>query len=136
VLEQTEHALKPWVRFAIVPIFAFVNAGVSLAGVTLSNKAARIPLGIIAGLFVGKQIGVFGTSVIANKPGFAALPEGAMVAKLYGIAVPTGIGFTMSLFIGTLAFDDEKILTQLRSVVLIGSLVSGMAGALLLSAGG
>lgn len=134
-LEQTEHALKPWVSFLIVPIFAFANAGVSLAGVTLSSITAPIPLGIIAGLFIGKQLGVFGASVLAIKLGLAALPEGATAGKLYGIAMLTGIGFTMSLFIGTLAFDEESILIQLRLAVLIASLVSGLAGALWLSAG-
>jgi Na+:H+ antiporter, NhaA family len=130
LLEQTEHALKPWVSFVIVPIFAFANAGVSLAGVTLSNITAPIPLGIIAGLFIGKQFGVFGTSMAAIKLGLAAMPEGATAGKIYGVAILTGIGFTMSLFIGTLAFDDENILTQLRLAVLIASLASGLAGAL------
>jgi NhaA family Na+:H+ antiporter len=133
LLEQTEHALKPWVSFVIVPIFAFANAGVSLAGVTLSNITAPIPLGIIAGLFIGKQFGVFGTSMAAIKLGLAAMPEGATAGKIYGVAILTGIGFTMSLFIGTLAFDDENILTQLRLAVLIASLASGLAGAIWLS---
>lgn len=130
LLEQTEHALKPWVNFVIVPIFAFANAGVPLAGVTLSNITAPIPLGIIAGLFIGKQFGVFGTSMAAIKLGLAAMPEGATAGKVYGVAILTGIGFTMSLFIGTLAFDDENILTQLRLAVLIASLASGLAGAI------
>ena len=131
-----EHALKPWVSFAIVPIFAFANAGVSLAGVTFSNIAAPIPLGIIAGLFIGKQVGVFGASVLAIKLGWAAMPEGATSARLYGIAVLTGVGFTMSLFIGTLAFDDEGVLTQVRLGVLVASLLSGTAAAMVLGASG
>ena len=134
MLEQTEHALKPWVSFAIVPIFAFANAGVSLAGVTLSNITAPIPLGIVAGLFIGKQLGVFGASMAAIKLGLAAMPEGATAGKVYGVAILTGIGFTMSLFIGTLAFDDENILAQLRLAVLIASLASGLAGAIFLFA--
>ncbi|MGV7216040.1 Na+/H+ antiporter NhaA [Bradyrhizobium sp. UFLA05-112] len=134
LLEDTEHALKPWVSFAIVPIFAFANAGVPLAGLTFSNVAAPIPLGIIAGLFIGKQLGVFGLSLLAIKLGVAALPEGATTLKLYGIAVLTGIGFTMSLFIGTLAYDDESVLAQLRLGVLAASLLSGIIAALLLSA--
>jgi NhaA family Na+:H+ antiporter len=136
LLEDTEHALKPWVSFAIVPIFAFVNAGVSMAGLTFSNIMTPIPLGIIAGLFIGKQLGVFGTSFLAIKLGIAALPEGATAAKLYGIAVLTGIGFTMSLFIGTLAFDDEAVLTQIRLGVLAASLLSGIVAALLLTVTG
>jgi NhaA family Na+:H+ antiporter len=133
LLEQIEHALKPWVSFIIVPIFAFANAGVSLAGVTWSNITAPIPLGIIAGLFIGKQLGVYGAAMAAIKLGLAAMPEGATAGKIYGVAILTGIGFTMSLFIGTLAFDDEDILTQLRLAVLIASLASGLAGAVWLS---
>ena len=131
LLEDTEHALKPWVSFAIVPIFAFANAGVPLVGLTFSNLAAPIPLGIIAGLFIGKQIGVFGASLLAIRMGLAAMPEGATVIKLYGIAILTAIGFTMSLFIGTLAFDDEAVLTQVRLGVLAASLLSGIVASLL-----
>ena len=131
LLEDTEHALKPWVSFAIVPIFAFANAGVPLAGLTFSNLAAPVPLGIIAGLFIGKQIGVFGASLLAIRLGFAAMPEGATVVKLYGVAILTAIGFTMSLFIGTLAFDDEAVLTQVRLGVLVASLLSGIVASLL-----
>ncbi|MEO8316700.1 MAG: Na+/H+ antiporter NhaA [Bradyrhizobium sp.] len=136
LLEDTEHALKPWVGYAIVPIFAFANAGVPLAGLTFSKLAAPVPLGVIAGLFLGKQFGVFGASLLAIRLGLAAMPEGATVAKLYGMAVLTGIGFTMSLFIGTLAFDDEAVLTQVRLGVLAASLISGIAASLILSAAG
>jgi NhaA family Na+:H+ antiporter len=136
LLEATEHALKPWVSFAIVPIFAFANAGVPLAGLTFSDIAAPIPLGIVAGLFIGKQLGVFGPSFIAIKLGVATLPDGATAAKLYGIAILTGIGFTMSLFIGTLAFEDEHVLTQVRLGVLVASLLSGVVAALVLAATG
>ena len=134
LLEDTEHALKPWVSFAIVPVFAFANAGVPLAGLTFSNLVAPIPLGIIAGLFIGKQVGVFGASLLAIRFGAAAMPEEATVAKLYGIAMLTGIGFTMSLFIGTLAFDDEAVLTQVRLGVLAGSLLSSVVASVLLIA--
>lgn len=136
LLEETEHALKPWVGYAIVPVFAFANAGVPLAGLSFSKLAAPVPLGIIAGLFLGKQFGVFGASLLAIRLGLAAMPEGATVAKLYGMAVLTGIGFTMSLFIGTLAFDDEAVLTQVRLGVLAASLLSGIAASLILSAAG
>jgi NhaA family Na+:H+ antiporter len=131
LLEDTEHALKPWVNFAIVPVFAFANAGVSLAGVTIATLAAPIPLGIIAGLFLGKQLGVFGASFIAIKLGIGAMPAGASAGKLYAMAILTGIGFTMSLFIGTLAFDDEAALTQIRLGVLTASLLSGIVAALM-----
>jgi NhaA family Na+:H+ antiporter len=134
LLERVEHGLKPWVSYAIVPIFAFANAGVSLAGVSLSSLTAPLPLGIIAGLFVGKQLGVFGASIAAIKLGIAEPPAGASIAQLYGIAILTGIGFTMSLFIGTLAFDDESILAEIRLGVLAASLLSASTAATLLFA--
>jgi Na+:H+ antiporter, NhaA family len=133
LLKDTEHALRPWVIFAIVPIFAFANAGVSLRGLTFSHLAAPIPLGIIAGLFVGKQLGVFTASWLAIRMGLAAMPEGTTTAKLYAMAILTGIGFTMSLFIGTLAFDDEAILKQVRLGVLAASLLSGVVAAAMFS---
>jgi Na+:H+ antiporter, NhaA family len=133
LLEDTEHALRPWVIFAIVPIFAFANAGVSLHGLTLSDLTAPIPLGIIAGLFIGKQIGVFTASWLAIRLGLAAMPEGTTTAKLYAMAILTGIGFTMSLFIGTLAFDSEAILKQVRLGVLAASLLSGVVAAAMFS---
>ena len=132
LLEQVEHALKPWVSYAIVPIFAFANAGVPLVGISLSSLTAPIPLGIIAGLFVGKQLGVFGAAVAAIKLRIAKLPEGASSAQLYGIAVLTGVGFTMSLFIGTLAFEDENLMAQVRIGVLAASIVSGLVAWLVL----
>ncbi|WFU18135.1 Na+/H+ antiporter NhaA [Bradyrhizobium sp. CB3481] len=135
LLEDTEHALRPWVIFAIVPIFAFANAGVSLHGLTISTLTAPIPLGIVAGLFIGKQLGVFTASMIAIRLGLAAMPEGTTTAKLYAMAILTGIGFTMSLFIGTLAFDDETVLKQIRLGVLAASLMSGIVAAVMFSVG-
>ena len=132
LLEQIEHALKPWISYAIMPIFAFANAGVLLAGIPLSTLTAPIPLGIIAGLIVGKQLGVFGASFVAIKVGIAAPPADASTGQLYGVAILTGIGFTMSLFIGSLAFDDEGIMAQVRLGVLVASLVSGLAAAVVL----
>jgi NhaA family Na+:H+ antiporter len=129
LLERTEHALKPWVHYAIVPIFAFANAGVSLAGVSPASLTASIPLGIAAGLFFGKQLGVFLLSAAALRLGIAERPPGATLAQLYGIALLTGVGFTMSLFIGTLAFDDETTMAQIRLGVLVGSLLSAAAAA-------
>jgi NhaA family Na+:H+ antiporter len=135
LLERVEHALKPWVSYAIVPIFAFANAGVPLAGVSLSSLTATVPLGIIGGLFCGKQLGVFGATIAAVKLGIAERPAEASVAQLYGVAILTGIGFTMSLFIGTLAFDDESVLGQIRLGVLAASILSAtVAAALLLAA--
>jgi NhaA family Na+:H+ antiporter len=136
LLEDTEHALKPWVNFAIVPIFAFANAGVSLHGLTFSELTAPIPLGIIAGLFIGKQVGVFAASMLAIRLGLATMPVGTTATKLYAMAILTGIGFTMSLFIGTLAFDDAAVLRQVRLGVLTASLLSGIVAALMFSIDG
>jgi NhaA family Na+:H+ antiporter len=132
LLEQVEHALKPWVSYAIVPIFAFANAGVPLVGMSLSALAAPIPLGIIAGLFVGKQLGVFGAAMVAIKLRIAKPPVGVSGAQLYGIAILTGVGFTMSLFIGTLAFEDENLMAQVRVGVLVASILSGLVAWLVL----
>ena len=134
LLERAEHALKPWVSYAIVPIFAFANAGVPLGGLSLSSITAPIPLGIIAGLFVGKQVGVFGAALAALKLGIAKQPAGASMAQLYGISTLTGVGFTMSLFIGTLAFEDETSMAQIRLGVLVASVLSGLVAALVLMA--
>jgi NhaA family Na+:H+ antiporter len=138
LLEQVEHALKPWVSYAIVPIFAFANAGVPLVGISLSTLTAPIPLGIIAGLFVGKQLGVFGAATAAIKLRIATYPVGVTSAQLYGIAILTGVGFTMSLFIGTLAFENEDLMTQVRLGVLAASVVSGLVAwlVLIIAAGG
>jgi len=132
LLEQVEHALRPWVSYAIVPIFAFANAGVPLAGMSASTLAGPIPLGIVAGLFLGKQLGVFGAAAAAIKLGIARLPDGASWAQLYGIAILTGVGFTMSLFIGTLAFADESLMAQVRIGVLEASFLSALAAWLVL----
>jgi len=136
LLEQVEHGLKPWVSYAIVPIFAFANAGVPLVGMSLSDLTAPIPLGIIAGLFVGKQLGVFGAATAAIKLGIAKHPTGASSAQLYGIALLTGVGFTMSLFIGTLAFEDETLMTQIRVGVLEASILSALVACLVLIVAG
>lgn len=131
-LHRAEHGLHIWVAFLILPLFAFANAGVSLAGITLKDMMAPIPLGIALGLFVGKQVGVFSLSWIAVKLGLARLPEGANWCQVYAIACLTGVGFTMSLFIGTLAFDNEETLNAVRLGVLMGSIASGVLGFVLL----
>jgi Na+:H+ antiporter, NhaA family len=132
LLVRTEHALKPWVAYGIIPLFAFANAGVPLAGASLASLAAPVPLGIIAGLFIGKQVGVFGAAFAALKLGIAERPAHATMLQLYGVAILTGIGFTMSLFIGTLAFDDDGLLTQIRVGVLVASVLAGAVAALVL----
>lgn len=131
-LHHAEHALHIWVAFLILPLFAFANAGVSLKGITFSDVMAPIPLGIALGLFLGKQIGVFSFSWIAVKLGLAKLPSGANWCQVYGIACLTGVGFTMSLFIGTLAFEGDDTLNSVRLGVLMGSIASGVLGFTLL----
>ena len=132
LLEHTEHALKPWVTYAIVPAFALANANVPLQGLSLSSLTGSVPLGIIAGLFLGKQLGVFLFSLGAIMMGAAELPGRTTLAQFYGATILTGIGFTMSLFIGTLAFDDEAIMVQVRLGVLIASLLSGVVASVIL----
>lgn len=131
-LEKLEHAIGPWVSFAILPIFAFANAGVSLKGLSLADLAAPIPLGIALGLILGKPIGIylFGRAAIAS--GLAAMPDGATRMQLFGVSVLAGIGFTMSLFIGILAFPDPAMAAYVRLGVLSGSLVAAVAGYLIL----
>jgi NhaA family Na+:H+ antiporter len=134
--EAAEHALEPWVHFGVLPLFAFANAGVSLKGLSLADLVAPIPLGIAAGLFLGKQIGIFGFAWAAIRLGLADMPAGASWRQLYGVAVIGGIGFTMSLFIGTLAFPDGGQAAHVRLGVLAGSLVSAVAGYAVLAAAG
>ncbi len=131
-LEHLEHMLHPWSAFMIVPIFAFANAGVSLQGMTLGSLFGGIPLGIAAGLFIGKQIGVFGFAYGAVRAGICEMPQGTKWSQIYGLAMLTGIGFTMSLFIGTLAFEDIEHTDAVRLGVLSGSLLSALCGYLLL----
>ena len=129
-LLQLEHSLHPWVAYGILPLFAFANSGVSLAGMSLAQALAPVPLGIALGLFLGKQLGVFVFSWITIKLRIAKLPEGANWWQLYGVAVLCGIGFTMSLFIGSLAFDQtaSDYSTVDRLGILMGSVVSATVG--------
>jgi Na+:H+ antiporter, NhaA family len=133
-LKHLEHVLHPWVAFMVVPLFGFANAGVSLAGMSLASLTGGVTLGIAAGLFIGKQIGVFGATFAAVKLGFGRLPEGAGWGSIYGAAMLAGIGFTMSLFIGTLAWESADFAAPVRLGVLAGSLVSGLAGYAMLRA--
>lgn len=132
-LHKLEHGLHPWVAFMIVPLFAFANAGVSLAGLSWATLVSPLTLGVAAGLFAGKQIGVFGFSFLVVKTGIAKLPEGLNWLHIYGLACLTGIGFTMSLFIGILAFGDGALMNEVRLGVLAGSFASAIAGVLALN---
>lgn len=132
-LLRLEHALQPWVAYLVVPVFGFANAGVSFGGVTWAALAAPLPLGIILGLFVGKQIGVFGAAWLAVRMRWAGWPEGATMSQVYGVALICGIGFTMSLFLGLLAFPSSpQAQDAVKIGVLAGSLLSAIAGALVL----
>jgi NhaA family Na+:H+ antiporter len=132
-----ERGLHPWVAFLILPMFAFVNAGVTLVGLSPGSLLDTIPLGIGAGLVVGKALGVFGTSWLTIRSGLGAAPAGATGSQLFGVSVVCGIGFTMSLFIGSLAFEglDPAYETRLKVGVLTGSLIAGTLGTLILRRG-
>lgn len=132
LLYRLEHALHPWVAFLILPIFAFANAGVSLSGVSATDLVQPLPLGIAAGLFLGKQIGVFAATWIGVKSGLAKLPDGVSWRHVYGVACLTGVGFTMSLFIGSLAFGAAETMNAVRLGVISGSVLSGLLGFALL----
>ena len=127
-LLKLEHGLHPWVSFMIIPLFAFANAGVSFAGMNLETLMSPLTLGVAAGLFFGKQIGVMLASFIAIRLKVARLPDGISWTQLYGLALLTGIGFTMSLFIGTLAFNSLEMINDVRMGVLLGSTLSALAG--------
>jgi len=130
---QMEHSLHYWVAFFILPLFAFVNAGVDLRGISLEEMKGSVPMGIMMGLFVGKQVGVFGFSYIAIKLGIASLPKGASWKTLYGVAVLTGIGFTMSLFVDSLAYNDTEMFHFAdKLAILLGSILSGVVGYIIL----
>ncbi|MBO6730039.1 MAG: Na+/H+ antiporter NhaA [Maricaulis sp.] len=127
-LHRLEHGLHPWVAFGILPIFALANAGVALSGLQWSALLTPLTLGLAAGLVVGKQVGVFGAIWLAVKTGLARKPEAVSWGQLYGLACLTGVGFTMSLFIGGLAFADPALMTDVRIGVLTGSLISALSG--------
>ncbi|MBK1842469.1 Na+/H+ antiporter NhaA [Azospirillum sp. YIM B02556] len=135
-LYRLEHALHPWVAFLIMPVFALANAGVPLDGITPASLLEPVPLGIALGLFLGKQTGVFLAVWVAVHVGVVERPARASWGQIYGVAVLTGIGFTMSLFIGTLAFADPQHAVAVRLGVLTGSLVSALVGYALLHAAG
>ena len=133
LLLKLEHAISPYVAFGIMPIFAFANAGVSLEGITLASLLNPVPLGILCGLFFGKQIGVFIFSYVSIKLKLASMPNNANWMTLYGVGVLTGIGFTMSLFVGNLAFEDAtNHMDGVKIGVLLGSLLSTIFGYMLI----
>lgn len=127
-LHRLEHALNPWVAYAIVPIFGFANAGVSLGATGVAALVAPSALGAAAGLFLGKQLGVFGFSALAIRLGVASRPSGASWGQLYGVSLLCGVGFTMSLFINNLAFRSAVLQDETKLGVLAGSILSALAG--------
>ncbi len=127
-LTHLEHMLHPWVAFGIMPIFGFANAGVTLIGMELATLLGPIPLGIAAGLFVGKQVGIYAFTWVTIRAGLASMPQGVTWAQIYGASLLAGIGFTMSLFIGILAFSDPAQAAGVRIGVLVGSLLSAVGG--------
>ncbi|MDQ6961563.1 MAG: Na+/H+ antiporter NhaA [Mariprofundaceae bacterium] len=132
-LKEIEHSLHFWVAFFILPLFAFVNAGVNVMQISLSQMSSSVPLGIMLGLFLGKQLGVFGFCWLAIKLKIAELPKNSSWLQLYGVSVLTGIGFTMSLFIVSLAFEDDRLFQYTdKLAILIGSFMSGIIGYLIL----
>ena len=133
-LHRLEHALHPWIAFGILPIFAFGNAGVRFEGLSWASALQPVPLGIACGLFLGKQAGVMATAWAAVRLGLGTLPEGASWRQFYGMALLTGVGFTMSLFIGTLAFEAPAYEPLVRIGVLAGTALSALAGYAMLRA--
>jgi Na+:H+ antiporter, NhaA family len=132
-LHRLEHALAPWVAFLIVPLFGFANAGVAVGGLGLDELLAPLPLAVAAGLFLGKQVGIFGAIWLSVRFGLAGRLSGATWLQVYGVTILCGIGFTMSLFIGALAFpDDAPLVEEAKIGILLGSLVSALVGFLVL----
>ncbi|NMW30887.1 Na+/H+ antiporter NhaA [Altererythrobacter sp. RZ02] len=134
VLEHMEHDLHPWVAFMVVPIFAFANAGVGLLDIEFAALLAPLPLGIALGLLIGKQIGIVGFAWVAKATGIASLPPGISWMQLWGLSLIAGIGFTMSLFIGNLAFASAEQIAAVKLGVLSGSLIAAIAGVVILRA--
>ena len=132
LLERLEHALHPWVAFGVLPAFAFANAGISFAGINIESFVEPVMLGISLGLFVGKQLGVFATLFLVIKFGLAPMPEGTNWCQLYAVSLFCGIGFTMSLFVGSLAFEHAHFDAPIRLGVMTGSFLSAIFGYTLL----
>lgn len=133
-LERMEHALHPWVAFLVIPVFGFANAGLPLSGLEPAALLEPLPLGIALGLLIGKQVGIFGFAWLAVKVRLASMPDEVNWRQIHGMSLLAAIGFTMSLFIGNLAFTDPLLFDQVRLGVLSGSLIAAVAGYALLSA--
>ena len=129
MVETMEHSLAPWSAYLIVPVFGFANAGVELGDLGMAGVFAPLPLAIAAGLFVGKQLGIFSAIWAADKVGFAPRPEGASWPEIWGVSILCGIGFTMSLFISGLAFAGNTLLIEEAKIgILMGSVISAVVG--------
>ena len=132
-LKEIEHGLHPWITFFILPMFAFVNAGVDMRNLSIDEALGNVPLGIAFGLFLGKQLGVFGLSWLAIKLKIASMPQDSSWLMLYGVSVLTGIGFTMSLFVDSLAFVDDRLFAYAdKLAILFGTLMSAVLGYIIL----
>jgi Na+/H+ antiporter NhaA len=132
-LEWLQHRLHPWSTFAVLPLFALANAGIDLSGGMLRDSvSSRVTLGVVAGLVVGKAIGVAGAAWLAQATGLVRLPEGTHHRQLFGVALLAGIGFTVSLFVTELAFTDAAVADEARVGVFVASLVAGVLGSLVL----
>jgi NhaA family Na+:H+ antiporter len=129
-LRELEHELHSWVTYGILPIFAFANAGITFDGLTFSSLFNTLTLGIILGLVLGKSLGVLLMTAIGSVLRICTLPNQVSISQFIGMSFFTGIGFTMSLFIGTLAFDDVLLQTQIRLGVIVGSLIAGIIGSI------
>ncbi|HBR6870157.1 TPA: Na+/H+ antiporter NhaA [Klebsiella aerogenes] len=132
-LDRLEHAINPWVTFIILPLFGFANAGVALSGLTMDDLLSPVPVGVALGLFLGKQAGIFGFSLLAVISGLAKRPANSSWLQVYGVTILCGIGFTMSLFIGNLAFSGSPLLIdEVKVGVLAGSVLTALMGILIL----
>ena len=131
-LQKLEHTLQGWVALVIMPIFALANAGVTISAQSVSGESLTVVLGIVLGLVLGKPVGLLGAAWLAVRAGLADLPEGVTWRQMTGVGVLAGIGFTMSLFIASLAFPQPELLATAKLGILIASLVAGSAGLLLL----
>ncbi|MFO1468749.1 MAG: Na+/H+ antiporter NhaA [Steroidobacteraceae bacterium] len=137
LLERLEHAIKPWVNFIVLPVFAFCNAGLEFDGLDAASLVQPATLGIALGLVLGKSLGIFLTCALLLRLRWAPMPEGSTAVQLFGVACLCGIGFTMSLFIGALAFGDLNTwASQVKLGVMGGSLISALAGAAILRLSG
>ena len=134
-LKELEHDLHSVVAFFVLPVFAFANAGISLVGVSPEVMLHDVPVGVALGLFLGKPIGIFGLCGLAIVMGYTSLPKGMSMASLFGVSALCGIGFTMSLFVGSLAFEETgvNLLFDERLGIIVGSLASGLVGYIVLN---